>query len=253
MTNFFLLIGFQTLYIILSFNSNRELSGRMLKLSNLNRQRSTRDRIRELKLYTSTSFYDSIGSPKFISAPMVDQSNLAWRILVRKNGADLAFAQMMHARNFVNDKKYRADCIDWDDCSGADSEQECIVSGGLDRPLIVQLAGDDPDILVKAGRLIHHDVTAIDLNLGCPQRIAKKGHYGAYLLPEKTLVLSCLSAMVKGLDCPVTAKIRRLPSDEETIELCQEMEKCGVQMITVHGRTADSNKLFIGPAGEYTL
>ena len=35
------------------------------------------------------AFYKSIGSPKFISAPMVDQSELAWRLMVKQNGVDL--------------------------------------------------------------------------------------------------------------------------------------------------------------------
>jgi hypothetical protein len=53
--------------------------------------------------------------------------------------------------------------------------------------------------------------------------------------------------MVASLDIPVTAKIRRLSTDEETIDLCQQIEKVGVSMITVHGRTVEQSKLFTGP------
>ena len=195
----------------------------------------------------SNSFFESIGSPKFISAPMVDQSNLAWRLLVKQNGADLAFSQMMHARNFQIDKNYRSDCIDWDDYTHISGIEEENKARELDKPLIVQLAGDDPDILVGAGKYLHHDVAAIDLNLGCPQKIAKKGNYGAYLLPDKALIVRLLTAMVTQLDCPITAKVRCLSTDDETLELCRAIEACGVSMITVHGRTVDSNKLFVGP------
>ena len=197
--------------------------------------------------FMSNTFFESIGSPKFISAPMVDQSNLAWRLLVRENGADLAFSQMMHARNFMTDKNYRSDCIDWDDYTHIDGTIESLKSEKLDKPLIVQLAGDDPETLVGAGKYLHHDVAAIDLNLGCPQKIAKRGNYGAYLLPDKALIVKCLSAMVKQLDCPITAKIRCLATDEETLDLCRAIEDCGVSMLTVHGRTVDSNKLFVSP------
>lgn len=61
-------------------------------------------------------------------------------------------------------------------------------------------------------------------------------------------MVKLLAAMVQGLDCPITAKIRALPNDEDTIALCREIEKCGVQMITVHGRTVESSKMFTGPA-----
>lgn len=199
---------------------------------------------------SSYDFFTSIGRPRFISAPMVDQSSLSWRLLVKKNGADLAFSQMMHAKNFQTVKKYRAECIDWDNyhhSSGSiDKEVEATM---LDKPLIVQLCGNDPNLLVAAGKIVHKDVAAIDLNLGCPQKIAKKGNYGAYLLPNKDLIVRCLSAMVSQLDCPITAKIRKLPNDEDTIiNLALAIENCGVKMLTVHGRTASDSKLFIGPA-----
>lgn len=196
-----------------------------------------------------SSFYDIIGRPKFISAPMVDQSSLSWRLLVKRHGADLAFSQMMHAKNFQNDKKYRAECIDWNDythISGTTEAEE--EAKFLDKPLIAQLAGNDPTILVNAGKLIHKGVAAIDLNLGCPQKIAKRGYYGAYLLKDIDLIIECLTAMVNELECPITAKIRKLDRDEDTLALCRAIEACGVQMLTVHGRTASSSKLFTGAA-----
>ena len=82
-------------------------------------------------------FFESLGSPRFISAPMVDQSELAFRLLVRKNGADLAYTQMMHARNFMNDKKYRNECIDWLNYSHRSGDESIkLKTRELDRPLI---------------------------------------------------------------------------------------------------------------------
>lgn len=193
-------------------------------------------------------FYNSIGNPRFISAPMVDQSSLSWRLLTRRHGADLAFSQMMHARNFVIDKKYRSDCIDWDDYTHAGGNKNLEEEARrLDKPLIVQLAGDVPETLVNAGKFLEKDVAAIDLNLGCPQKIAKRGNYGAYLLTDPDRIVQCLEAMVKSLDCPITCKIRKLDDDNETLELVHRIEKTGVSMITIHGRTVRSSKLYTGP------
>jgi tRNA-dihydrouridine synthase 1 len=199
---------------------------------------------------TYNEFYKSIGNPKYISAPMVDSSELAWRILVRKHGVDLAFSQMMHGRNFLVDPlNYRNDCIDWNDYRTTNNDIKLEKQGKkLDNPLIVQLASDDPDILTKVGNILetNQQVKAIDLNLGCPQKIAKRGNYGAYLLPNKNLIINLLSNMVKNINCNITAKIRRLPSDKDTIDLCKAIEDCGVSMLTIHGRTVESSKLFTG-------
>ena len=45
----------------------------------------------------------------------------------------------------------------------------------VDRPLVVQMAGDDPAIMLAAAKLVEHQCDAFDINLGCPQRIAYTG------------------------------------------------------------------------------
>lgn len=213
----------------------------------------------------SSDWFQRIGSPTFISAPMVGQSDLAFRALTRLHGSQLCFTQMIHAKNFVNDLTYRKNCTDWDDYtftpSSSSSELPAMMPECTDSPLIVQLAGDCASTLVEATRLLHEqninggsNVAAIDLNLGCPQNIAKRGNYGAYLLPDKELVKRLLSSMVKSTEgmgveaMPITAKIRRLDSEDDTIELARAIEGCGVSMLTVHGRTVEERKMQVGTA-----
>jgi len=56
-------------------------------------------------------------------------------------------------------------------------------------PVIAQISGNDPDLILKGCRFLEKECSAIDLNLGCPQNIARKGIYGAFLLEEEDLVM----------------------------------------------------------------
>jgi hypothetical protein len=51
--------------------------------------------------------YRKLGSPWRVVAPMVDQSELPFRMLCRKHGADAAYTPMLHSRLFVDSERYR--------------------------------------------------------------------------------------------------------------------------------------------------
>ncbi|KAL7543120.1 hypothetical protein ACHAXR_012544 [Thalassiosira sp. AJA248-18] len=146
------------------------------------------------------------------------------------------------------------------------------------KPTVVQIAAHDPDVAVKAAMMILErsgsmesgasPVTAIDLNLGCPQSIARKGRYGSFLHDESPeLTYKVLAKLRSELpqEIGVTAKIRLPPtqadadagklgnisslgSSPQTIDdRIHRLIDCGVDLITVHGRTRFENKVAVGP------
>ena len=151
------------------------------------------------------------------------------------------------------------------------------------KPCTVQIAAHNPDTALEAAMMILErsgsmdalssgatsPVTAIDLNLGCPQSIARKGCYGSFLHDESPeLTYKVLSKLRSELpkEIGVTAKIRlpptqehaaagklgnmnRLESGPQTIdERMRCLIDCGVDLITVHGRTRFENKVTVQAA-----
>ena len=89
-------------------------------------------------------------------APMVDQSDYAFRILTRRYGANFTVTPMINAGLLVKQPGYQTKFIPTSRCPA-------------DRPVLAQLCGHDPFILEEAARRMMPFVDGIDLNCGCPQ------------------------------------------------------------------------------------
>ncbi|KAF8346186.1 Dus-domain-containing protein [Amanita rubescens] len=175
-------------------------------------------------------FYRSIGSPKYIVAPMVDQSELAWRRLSRRYGAQLVYTPMINAKIFVETTSEKIRNASFDILAG----EEGALS--TDRPLIVQFCANDPEILLAAARIVEKHCDAVDINLGCPQEIARRGRYGSFLQDDWDLIYRLINTLHENLSIPVTAKFRVFPTIERTIEYAKMLERAGAQILTCHGR-----------------
>lgn len=161
---------------------------------------------------------------------MVDQSELAWRKLSRRYGAQLVYTPMINAKMFADAstrKGYREQNF-----SIAHGEE----GGPEDRPLFVQFCANNPQQLLASAMVVEPYCDAVDINLGCPQDIAKKGHYGAFLQDEWDLIFEMINVLHRNLSIPVTAKFRVFPTVEMTVEYAKMLERAGAQILTCHGR-----------------
>ena len=136
---------------------------------------------------------------------MVGGSELPFRMMTRRYGTQLCYTPMIYSGPFSRDKAYR------------DAAENGFQTCQEDRPLVVHFCGNDPEVLLTAAKHVEHQVDAVDLNLGCPQRVAHAEHFGAYLLEEKDRPLLCsiVKRLSDGLSVPVFCKIRLLDDIEE--------------------------------------
>jgi tRNA-dihydrouridine synthase 1 len=158
----------------------------------------------------------------------------------------LAYTPMLHARLFSETVKFRENhfnplrspLVSQPDSSAPPPTSTLFLDGNpaMDRPLITQFCANDPEELLKAAKYVAPFCDAVDLNLGCPQGIARKGTYGAFLQEDQDRIYSLIHKLHIELEIPVTAKIRILETKEKTLAYAQNVLKAGASILTVHGR-----------------
>lgn len=106
---------------------------------------------------------------------------------------------------------------------------------------VVQIFGHEPQLMAQAAAKLT-DMNAfagIDINMGCPaQKVAGSGS-GSALMKNLPLAAQIITLVRAATNLPLSVKMR-LGWDDESIcakELAHICEECGVDLITVHGRT----------------
>lgn len=110
----------------------------------------------------------------------------------------------------------------------------------IEKPyLIYQIGSADPELAVQAAKLVMQDVAGIDLNCGCPKPFSTHSGMGAALLSNPDLLCSILTALRAAMppEISVSAKIRLLPTQEDTLKLVERIVNTGITTLTVHCRT----------------
>ena len=121
-------------------------------------------------------------------------------------------------------------------------------------PVIVQIAGGIPALMADAAAYnVDHGAQIIDINMGCPAKKVCKVDAGSALLKDVSLVQAILEAVVKSVSVPVTLKIRTGWSrhNRNAVEVARVAQDCGIQALTVHGRTREDK--YLGEAEYETI
>ena len=169
---------------------------------------------------------------------MEDVADPAFRALCKRYGADRVYTEFVNADALVRDI--------------ASTTRKLTISDA-ERPVAIQIYGREPEAMADAARIVetaHPDF--IDINFGCPvKKVAGKGA-GAGMLQNIPKMLEITRKVVDAVNLPVTVKTRLGWNHEHLIitELAEQLQDCGIQALTIHGRTR--SQMYTGNA-DWTL
>ena len=161
---------------------------------------------------------------RIFSAPMAGISDLPYRLIMKRHGAALVFTEMISANGlFFNGKATRV----------------LLQSSPEERPLAVQLFGENPERLAEAARSVEDCGEMIDINMGCPVKKVVRSGAGSALLQTPGKIAKIISAVRQSTKLPLSVKLRSGWDNSEVnfLEVARLAVEEGVDAITLHPRT----------------
>ena len=154
-------------------------------------------------------------------APMLDITNLPYRLICRKSGCAMAYTEMINVPAIIHENE---------------KTKNMMKTCKEDSPLGIQITGNNVQEFKKIiPYLKKYDI--VDINCGCPSEKIYSNESGSYLLnnPEK---IAEIIKLLKREGLTVTAKIRLGFKKNNVLEVAKLIEKAGADAITVHARLA---------------
>lgn len=165
------------------------------------------------------------GDRPLLLAPMEDVTDIGFRRLCKRYGAAMVYTEFVSAEALVRSVK---------------STMNKLTISDDERPVGIQIYGRDVPQMVEAAKIVEEAAPdLIDINFGCPvKKVAGKGA-GAGMLQNIPLLLDITREVVKAVKVPVTVKTRLGWNSDNLIitELAEQLQDCGIQALTIHGRT----------------
>ncbi|MBU0591383.1 tRNA-dihydrouridine synthase family protein [Candidatus Micrarchaeota archaeon] len=162
-------------------------------------------------------------------APVFDYSDIAFRLLCQKYGADATCIPLVNALALVHNKhnpKKLASIF-------PDSNEK-------ERNLGVQFVSSDAKTIAQASQLILDSkpyVKWLNINCGCPSSRTMGCGGGSSLLDKPEIIATIVSEMKNNTSLPVSVKMRINKDPNQTIALCKQIQDAGADFLIVHGRT----------------
>lgn len=164
--------------------------------------------------------------PNIILAPMVGVTDSVFRrMILGLGGCGLVSSEMTNAASVSAKAIKRHHMLDF-------LPEE--------RPITMQLSGNDPDLIANAARMVEQlGADILDINCGCPSPKVTGGGHGSALLRDLPKMEQLLKAVKAAVQIPVTLKFRS-GWDEQSLnylDTAKMAESVGVAALALHART----------------
>lgn len=186
-----------------------------------------------MSLLRSLSIANLALNHNLLLAPLAGVTNHIFRLICREQGACLAFTEMVSVNGMVREGV---------------KTLALLASSAADRPLGVQLFGDDPALLAQAAGMVADQADLLDINMGCPVRKVVGTGAGSALLKDTARIAATIRAVRRTVTIPLTIKIRSgwQCGDDTWLEVGRIAEAEGCDAITLHPRSR--SQMFSGQA-----
>lgn len=158
-------------------------------------------------------------------APMAGVCDTAFRTICKEHGASFVVGELTSAKGIV--------------MQGTKSAELLNVTP-YEKPMAVQLFGNDPEIMAQAAiKALSYSPDIIDINMGCPAPKVAGNGCGSALMKDPELAGRIVRRMVESVPVPITVKIRKGWDSQQinAVEVARIAEANGAAAIAIHGRT----------------
>ncbi len=163
--------------------------------------------------------------PLVVLAPLAGYTDLPFRTVAKKFGADLTISEMIssNALAYANEKTLKM-----------------VEKAHNENPYIVQISGSKTEMIRMAVEKLNEidGIDGIDLNCGCPAPKVFHHGSGSNLLGDLPRLQAILGTIKKYSNKRyTTAKVRIGVNEKIPYDIARAVEDAGADMISVHGRT----------------
>ncbi|NUJ97558.1 tRNA-dihydrouridine synthase family protein [Candidatus Gracilibacteria bacterium] len=159
-------------------------------------------------------------------APMDGYGDSAYRQTMKKIAPHILCVSEFYSADGLVHSKFLADSV--------------LPHQKIEKPLIIQIFGKDPEMFGKAAKIIEqYDVAGIDVNMGCPaKKVVRSGH-GSSLFINQDIAFKIVETLANSTHLPISVKTRlSFDGNQCLIDFAKGLENAGANLLTIHGRTA---------------